>query len=94
MSGVGEIIAIVGLVSGLIEALDAGIRITKAIKERRKAHRADGALPPSDELEKTIEDGKSSIQKLVQKGNARFGPEFEQGDGTASFLSYVVGVVG
>ena len=82
MSGVGEVIAIVSCVAGLIEALDAGHRIVKQIKERRKAHRATGALPPSEELEKTIEDGKNNIQKLVEKGNRRFGPDFEKGDGT------------
>src|ERR1700754_790699 len=84
MSGVGEVIAIVSCVAGLIEALDAGCRIVKQIKERRQAHRANGALPPSDELEKTIEGGKDSIQKLVEKGNNRFGPNFEEGDGTTS----------
>jgi hypothetical protein len=83
MSGVGEVIAIVSCVAGLIEALDAGVRIVKQIKARRAAHRADGALPPSDELEKTIEEGKENIQKLVEKGNHRFGPNFEEGDGAS-----------
>lgn len=87
MSGVGEVIAIVSCVAGLIEALDAGCRIVKNIKERRQAHRASGALPPSDELEKTIEGGKESIQRLVAKGNHRFGPEFEEGDGTTSCVT-------
>lgn len=82
MSGV-EIIAIVSCVAGLIEALDAGVRIVRQIKARRAAHRADGALPPSDELEKTIEEGKENIQKLVEKGNHRFGPGFEEGDGAS-----------
>ena len=86
MSGVGEIIAIVSCVAGLIEAIDAGHRIVKQIKERRKAHRADGALPPSDELEQTLEEGKNNIQKLVEKGNKRFGTEFEEGDGTTPVL--------
>ena len=75
MSGV-EVIAIVTLVAGLIEALDAGARIVRQIKERRRNHRADGALPPSDDLEKTIEDGKNDIQKLVEKGEKRFGSEW------------------
>ncbi len=82
MSGV-EVIAIVSCVAGLIEALDAGVRVVKEIKKRRKAHRADGALPPSDELQRTIKDGRNNIQKLVEKGNKRFGPEFEAGDGTS-----------
>lgn len=82
MSGVGEAIAIVSCVAGLIQALDSSSRIVRQIKQRRQAHRANGALPPSDSLEKTIEDGKSSIQQFVAKGNERFGPEFERGDGT------------
>lgn len=83
MSGV-EAIAIVSAVAGLIEALDAGCRIVKQIKQRRAAHRADGALPPSDELERTIEDGKNNIQKQFERGSKRFGLEFVQGDGTTS----------
>jgi hypothetical protein len=83
MSGVGEVIAIVSCVAGLIEALDAGVRIVKQIKARRAAHRAEGALPPSDELEKTIEEGKENIQKFVEKGNKRFGNNFQDGDGAS-----------
>jgi hypothetical protein len=87
MSGVGEVIAIVSCVAGLIEALDAGSRIVKQIKQRRAAHRAAGALPPSEELEKNLEYGKESIKKLVEKGNKRFGPDFALGDGTTLLLS-------
>ena len=84
MSGIGEALAIVSCVAGLIQALDAGSRIVKQIKARRQAHRADGALPPHDALENTIQQGKHDIQQLVSKGNDRFGPEFEEGDGTSS----------
>ena len=83
MSGL-EAVAIISCVAGLIETLNVGCRIVQEIKRRRRAHRADGALPPSDDLEKTIEDGRNSIQKLVDKGNKRFGPDFEAGDGTTS----------
>ena len=83
MSGVGEIIAIVSCVAGLIEAIDSGTRIVKQIKARRAAHRASGeqALPPSDNLERTLEKGKERIEALVAQGNERFGTEFEAGDG-------------
>lgn len=83
MSGVEAAIAIVSCVAGLIQALDSGSRIVKQIKARRQAHRADGALPPHDALERTIEQGKQNIQVLVSRGNERFGPQFEEGDGTS-----------
>lgn len=92
MSGL-EAVAIISCVAGLIETLNVGCRIVKSIKERRRAHRADGALPPSEDLEKTIEDGRNSIQKLVDKGNKRFGSDFEAGDGTTT-LSYIERVAG
>ena len=80
MSGV-EVIAIVGCVTGLIQALDAGSRIVKQIKQRRQAH---GALPPSDLLIETIENGKQQIEQIVAKGTARFGNDFEAGDGNGA----------
>ena len=83
MSGIGEAIAIVSCVAGLIQALDAGQRIVKQIKTRREAHREAGndALPPSDYLEETLEQGKKDIEALVKKGNRKFGSSFEAGDG-------------
>lgn len=77
MSGVGEVFAIISCVGGLIQAYDAGSRIVRQIKARRQAH---GALPPSDLLEESIEKGKREIQQLVDDGNKRFGPTFEEGD--------------
>lgn len=79
MSGVGEALAIVSAVAGLIQAYDAGSRIVRQIKARRLAH---DALPPSDHLEESVEEGKRAIEELVAKGTKRFGPSFEEGDGT------------
>ena len=79
MSGVGEALAIVSCVAGLIQAYDAGARIIRQIKARRQAH---VALPPSDLLEESIEKGKKEIEQVVSEGNKRFGPTFEQGDST------------
>ena len=81
MSGVGEVLAIVSCVAGLIQAYDAGSRIVKQIKQRRQAH---GALPPSDLLEESIEKGRTEIIQLVKDGNKRFGPSFEEGDSESS----------
>ncbi|RVX67352.1 hypothetical protein B0A52_09133 [Exophiala mesophila] len=81
MSGVGEILAIVSCVAGLIQAYDAGARVVKQIKQRRQAH---GALPPSDLLEESIEKGRVEITKMVEEGNKRFGPSFEEGDSKQS----------
>lgn len=64
--GVGEPTAIISSVAGLLEALDAGSR-----------RATTGALPHSEELEQIFGDGKTSIRELVEKGNKRFGPEFE-----------------
>jgi hypothetical protein len=77
MSGIGEALAIVSCVAGLIQALDAGQHIVKQIKERRQAHRANGALPPSDRLGETLVQGKRDIEQLVEKGKQRFGDNFE-----------------
>lgn len=77
MSGIGEVLAIVSCVAGLIQAYDAGSRIVRQIKARRQAH---GALPPSDLLEQSIDKGKREIQQLVEDGRQRFGPSFEEGD--------------
>jgi hypothetical protein len=77
MSGIGEVLAIVSCVAGLIQAYDAGSRIVRQIKARRQAH---GALPPSDLLEQSINKGKREIQQLVEDGKQRFGPSFEEGD--------------
>ena len=79
MSGIGEVLAIVSCVAGLIQAYDAGSRIVKQIKVRRRAH---GGLPPSNFLEESIDKGRQEIQQLVQDGNKRFGPSFEEGDST------------
>lgn len=81
MSGVGEILAIVSCVAGLIQAYDAGSRVVKQIKQRRQAR---GALPPSDLLEESIEKGRNEITKMVEDGNKRFGPRFEEGDSEPS----------
>ncbi|KIV83456.1 hypothetical protein PV11_05479 [Exophiala sideris] len=80
MSGVGEALAIVSCVAGLIQAYDAGSRIVKQIKARRQVH---DALPPSDLLEESIEKGKRQIEEVVADGNRRFGSSFEEGDTTA-----------
>ena len=77
MSGVGEVLAIVSCVAGLIQAYDAGSRIVKQIKARRQNH---DALPPSDLLEESIEKGKIEITRVVEEGKKRFGPSFEEGD--------------
>jgi len=77
MSGIGEVLAIVSCVAGLIQAYDSGSRIVRQIKARRQAH---GALPPSDLLEESIDKGKREIQQLVEDGKQRFGPSFEEGD--------------
>ncbi|KIW14892.1 hypothetical protein PV08_07677 [Exophiala spinifera] len=71
MSGVGEALAIVSCVAGLIQAYDAGARIVRQIKARRQAH---DALPPTDRLEETIENGKKEIEQVLAKGT------FDQGD--------------
>ncbi|ETN39510.1 uncharacterized protein HMPREF1541_05736 [Cyphellophora europaea CBS 101466] len=77
MSGVGEALAIVSCVGGLVQAIDAGQRIVKQIKDRRQAHRSNGALPPSEQLEQTLASGRQEIEKLVHKGQQRFGSDFE-----------------
>jgi len=83
MSGVGEAIAIVSCVAGLIQAYDAGSRIFKQIKARRQAH---GALPPLDLLEESLEKGKTQIQDIVADGNERFGSSFENCDSRTQSL--------
>jgi hypothetical protein len=86
MSGVGEVLAIVSCVAGLIQALDAGQRIVKQIKERRQNHRnSNGALPPSDELERKLDRRKKEIEDSVAEGRQQFGDEFEA-DGECSPL--------
>ncbi|KAI1609718.1 hypothetical protein EDD36DRAFT_55125 [Exophiala viscosa] len=80
MSGIGEALAIVSCVAGLIQAYDAGCRIFKQIKARRQNH---DALPPSDLLEESFEKGKRQVEEVVADGNKRFGPSFEEGDTTA-----------
>ncbi|EHY60078.1 hypothetical protein HRR83_006437 [Exophiala dermatitidis] len=87
MSGVGEALAIVSAVAGLIQAYDAGSRIVRQIKARRLAH---DALPPSDHLEESVEEGKRAIEELVAKGTKRFGPSFEEGDVTAQLALYQI----
>ena len=77
MSGVGEALAIVSCVAGLIQAYDAASRIVRRIQERRQNH---AALPPSDLLEESIEKGKREIEQVVKDGNERFGESFQQGD--------------
>jgi hypothetical protein len=87
MSSLGfssEALAIRSCVAGLIQAYDAGGRIVKQIKARRHAN---GALPPSDLLEKSIEKGKREIQAIVSEGNKRFGDDFEVGDCECSTVS-------
>lgn len=84
MSGVGEALAIVSAVAGLIQAYDAGSRIVKQIKARRAAHEA---LPPSDLLEESIEKGRRQIVEVVADGNKRFGPSFEEGDSKENLSS-------
>lgn len=84
MSGVGEALAIVSCVAGLIQAYDAGSRIVRQIKARRQAH---DALPPSDLLEESIEKGKREIVQVVADGNKRFGSSFEEGDSTCTSMT-------
>ncbi|EXJ93091.1 hypothetical protein A1O3_01647 [Capronia epimyces CBS 606.96] len=87
MSGIGEALAIVSCVAGLIQAYDAGSRIVKQIKARRLAH---DALPPSDLLEESIEKGKREIEQVVADGKNRFGSSFEEGDTTAQLALYKI----
>ncbi|KIX03725.1 uncharacterized protein Z518_07278 [Rhinocladiella mackenziei CBS 650.93] len=87
MSGVGEALAIVSCVAGLIQAYDAGSRVVKQIKARRQNH---DALPPSDLLEESIEKGKREIEQVVAEGNERFGSSFEEGDATAQLALYKI----
>jgi hypothetical protein len=92
MSGVGEVLAIVSCVAGLIQALDAGQRIVKQIKERRQNHRnTNGALPPSDELERKLDRRKKEIEEFVAEGRQEFGDEFEA-DGKSALVLSTLGI--
>lgn len=84
MSGIGEALAIVSCVAGLIQAYDAAGRTIDRIKERRKARQAP---PPSIRLEQSVEQGKRQIAEAVEDGKKRFGPDFEKGDGRLLGLS-------
>lgn len=75
---VGEALAIVSCVAGLIQAYDAAGRTIDRIKERRRARQA---APPSVHLEESVEQGKRQIEEAVEDGKQRFGPDFERGDG-------------
>jgi hypothetical protein len=78
MSGVGEALAIVSCIAGLIQAYDAASRRIEKIKKSR-AQRA--APPPPVHLETSVERGKQQIVEVVKEGRERFGDGFEHGDG-------------
>jgi len=84
MSAVGEALAVVSCVAGLIQAYDAGTRVIGQIKKRRQAR---GALPPSDLLEESVQDGREELQKLVEKGSKRYNISYENADGRPSIAS-------
>jgi hypothetical protein len=78
MSGVGEALAIVSCVAGLIQAYDAASRRIEKIKKSRAQRQAP---PPPVDLETSVERGKHQIVEVVKEGRERFGNEFEHGDG-------------
>ena len=73
MSG-AELIAIIGCVAGLIQAYEAASKIVSTIKRKRRERLAP---PPSEFLEDAIEEGKRDVQRLLDKGQRRFGPAFQ-----------------
>jgi hypothetical protein len=74
MSVVGEAIAIVSCVAGLIQAYDAAARRIEQIKIR-KAQRQAPPLPVR--LETSVERGRQQIADALEEGKERFGEEFE-----------------
>jgi hypothetical protein len=78
MSGIGEALAIVSCVAGLIQAYDAAARRIEKIKKSRAQR---GAPTPPVDLETSVERGKQQIVEVVKEGKERFGNDFENGDG-------------
>jgi hypothetical protein len=74
MAGVGEAIATVSCVAGLIQAYDAAARRIEQIKIR-KAQRRAPPLPVS--LETSVERGRQQIKDAIEEGKERFGENFE-----------------
>lgn len=77
MSGIGEVLAIVSCVAGLIQAYDAAARRIEKIKQSRAERRAP---PPPVHLQKAVEQGKEKIVEIVKEGQERFGNDFAYGD--------------
>jgi len=78
MSGLEIGLAVVGAIAALITAYKDAGSIVENIKEKRKAR---GALPPTIELEESINKGREEIESITNFGRQRLGPSFEQGDG-------------
>lgn len=78
MSGPEPSPAVVSAVTALVAAYKNASSIVDYIKDQRKAN---GAVPPTDELEEALQEGQWEIEKIQAQGVQRFGPAFEQGDG-------------
>lgn len=90
MSGLEAGLAIAGCVFGAIQAYDAAERTVKRIKLRRQARKAPA---PSVFLEKSLEQGKQELERLVATGRERFGQtylsEVDEGDSKRTLLYFL-----
>ncbi|KAK4553394.1 hypothetical protein LTR86_009451 [Recurvomyces mirabilis] len=77
MSVIGEVVGIVACVAGVISAYHDGGAIIQKIKLKRAARRAPA---PPRLLEESIDQAPSEIEREKQRGIARFGKAFENGD--------------
>ncbi|EMD00159.1 hypothetical protein BAUCODRAFT_367082 [Baudoinia panamericana UAMH 10762] len=77
MDASGEVVGIVECVTGIISAYHDGAAIINRLKLKR-AERCDPAPPPT--LEETIAQAPEEIEKELQRGIARFGKAFQDGD--------------
>ena len=73
MSGLEAGLAIAGCVFSVIQLYDVAARTFKRIQARRQAHRAP---LPSVHLEKSLEQGKKDLERLVATGRERFGQTY------------------
>ncbi len=60
--------AVVNAIAGIVQAYDAGIRITRQIRARRPraGRQAPKGRPPLDRLESSLQRGKNKIEQLFE----------------------------
>lgn len=68
MSAAGDVVANVSRVAQLLETIDTACRLTCQLQEQGSALNTDHSLEHLSRLERTIEDGRSSIQEADGRG--------------------------